>query len=332
MSVLKSWKALRQDGVYKDITPCGPFLSHHNIANVRKDIMRNIPPSSSLTEYGPRIDSIFLPFTFNGEPFFSFGVENACLNHKYEPFTILFYAMRDHYRDMYDYCSGVVIATEKDYEDIRTDFNRGFTKVLDGCSSSAEGRGLCSVEEMIRLGSQFYLLQRSCCNIEGLVTDADRRFENKWNGRRTIISTTFREFEQYAFKLKKTYMSGLNWFNFFHRYADKTNDETLWLFNLPKVERYKGEEFEQEFTEPELFSLFDCLVSITKREGFAFVLGKRDEEVLDLIKNHFTFRNIAGKKSGAFLYLNDDLGETGEYFCITNYETETSIFKRSEVA
>lgn len=331
MSVLQSWKALRQDA-YRDITTFSPFTSHHNVVHLRKEIMRNIPPSSSMTEYGPRIDKIFLPFTFNGEPFFSFGVENACFNHKYEAFTILFYVMRDHYREMYDYCSGMVIGSEKDYEDIRGDFNKAFLKVLDGRSSSAEGRGLCSVDEMIRMGSLFYLLQRSCSNIEGLITDAERRFENKWNGRRTIISITMRELEQYAYKLSKVYMSGLNWFNFFHRYVDNTCDETLWLFNLPTIEAYKGEEIEQEFTEPELFSLFDCLVSVTKREGFAFVLGKSDDSVLDLLKTHFSFRNLSAKDRTAFLYLNESLGENGEYFSITNYETETTIFKKSEVA
>lgn len=331
MAVARTWNAFHQDGVYKDITFSSPFPSHHNIAHLRKEIMRSIPPSSSISEYGPRIDKIFLPFTFNGEPFFSYGVENACFNHKYEAFTVLFYVMRDHYREMYDYCSGMVIGSEKDYEDIRMSFNNAFVKVLDGRSSSAEGRGLCSVDEMIRMGSLFYMLQRSCSTIDGLTTDAERRFENKWNGRRTIISITMRELEQYAVKLSKVYMSGLNWFNFFHRYVDLTDEETLWLFNLPTIETYKGEEIEQEFTEPELFSLFDCLVSVTKREGYTLVAAKKSDEMLELIKRHFSFRNVgAGNRHNSFLYLNEDF-EDG-FFSITNYETETTIFKRTEVA
>lgn len=324
MTVREVWKSLKKDGVYTDVTFNPPFASHHNIIPLRKKMLQVLPGKNQGVEH------LFMPFTFNGEPFFSFGVENACLNHKYEPFTALFYVIRDHWRELYDFVSGTLIESEREYEDIRSAFNKHFLKILDGCGNGEEPK-LCSVDEMIRLGSLFFLLQKSCDQSKGLVLDSERRFENRWCGRKVVISVTSKELCQYAEKLRQVWMSGLEWVHFLHRYIDHTNRSSLWFFNLPKIEHYNGGEFEQEFTDSELFHLFDSFVSIGRNEGYIFVLCPKDERVLELIKKHFFFKNTGGYRHDSFLYLFEDFYSDGdEYFAIANYDVGGS-FVRSEV-
>jgi hypothetical protein len=313
MPVEKVWKSLKdQDGRYFDFAQSPPFNSHHNLHPIRKELMSCIPYRQGM------IDKIFFPFTYNAEPFFSLGVESCYFNHKYEPFTILFYVMRDHYRELYDMVNGVIISSNDDYEGYKYEFNKAFKRVLDG-KGCGRSKGLCSVDEMIRMGSLFYILQKSCKPYNGIKLDSDRRFQNKWCEKTVKINVTIKELAHYSEKLKEVYMSGLDWKNFFFRYINKTDENTLWFFNLPKPEEEETSQ-EKEFTYMEFFSIFDNLITVSKRGGYSLIVYESDDDVLSGLISHFKFAKNKECYRSNYFYLYPDISEgSTRYGAISNY-------------
>jgi hypothetical protein len=326
MAVKKVWKSLSQGGVYFDLACSPPFNSHKNLFPIRREVLNCIPPLED------NINKLFMPFTFNAEPFYSLGVEECYFNHRYEPFTVLFYVMRDHYTDLYDFVSGVVVASEDQYEEYRYQFNKIFKRVLEG-KGRGRTKGLCSEDEMIRIGSLFYILQKSCQNV-ALEIDSDRMFLNKWNGQMTKISTSLKEFSHYAEKLKKVSMSGLDWKNFFFRYVNETDENSLWIFHLPKAEDFEeSSAVEQEFTYLEYYHLFDNLLAISKRGGSILLLIEHEEELLENLVSNFKFVKDKECFANNYFHLYPEISEGPyKYMAVTNYSlSDKNKFKKIKI-
>lgn len=326
MAVEKVWKSLKEDYRYLDLAQSPPFSSHHNLHPVRKEIMACIPYQND------NLNQIFFPFTYNAEPFFSLGVENCFFNHKYEPFTILFYVMRDHYRELYDMVNGIIISSNDDYENNKYEFNKTFKRVLDG-KGSGRSPGLCSVDEMIRMGSLFYVLQKSCDTSKGIKLDSERRFQNPWNKRTVKINVTIKELAHYSEKLKEVHMSGLDWKNFFFRYVNNTNENTLWFFNLPTPEEQEESSSEKDFSYMEYFSIFDNLITVSKRGGYSLLVFEHDDELLKGLVSHFKFAKTSdGYRSNYFnLYPSITTGPF-KFGAIANYSlNEKDKFSKIKV-
>ena len=145
---------------------------------------------------------------------------------------MLYYVIRDHLQDFIELVDGTIIESENAYNKVLNDFNNIFDRVLKGGGRGAIP-GFCTEDEMIRIGSLFYILQTSCDHSKGLILNSDQLFMNDWRGRRTQIDLDHKAMEQLSLKFKDVVMSDMNWKKFIFRYIDKTDDETLWLFNIP---------------------------------------------------------------------------------------------------
>lgn len=315
MPVPEVWQGLKRDGIYFDIACSPPFSSHHDIQPVYKEVLNSIPSN---------LNKVFAPFTFNASPFWNLGIEEAYLNHKWEGFTILFYVIRDHWRDLYDFVSGTMISTQDEYNEVLNQFNSTFKRILSGKGSGRE-RGLASEDEMIRMGSLFYILQK-CCKQDKLLIDSDRMFLNDWNGKSTKITITSKELDHYSEKLKNVCMSGLDWKNFFFRYINDTDEQSLWFFNLPNAEEIEENcVIEKEFSYMEYFSLFDNMITISKRGGYIFAILEKDEETLEGLVDHFKFVSYGDYFKNNYFYLYPKFTDgVFEYAAITNYSLSDS--------
>jgi hypothetical protein len=323
-----------KETIDKDISQCSNFIdtsflplftSHNSLVNLTEKItpllpFRNLGKNNSL------INKVFAPFAHDGFPFWPVNELYGCFNHKYEPLVVTLYVVRDHLQDFYDFCNGYIISNEKDYNHIRSEFNKTFTKVLQGYGngpSSGLPRGYCSVDEMIRMGCLFFLLMKSCSHAQGLVLDSDRRFMNNWNGRMTRVAFNTGTLRRYSEKLKGVFMSGLDWRNFIFRYMEETDENSLWFFQVPQL----GEEesiIEQEFTHQEFFDLFSYLAAITNRGGYSFIIFKEDEELGGFIKDNFNFGKFRdGISVNNYLYYyRDILKDVCDYSVVSNYNLD----------
>lgn len=237
MAVIYPWKQVRpfyqQEG-YTNMIKKPLIQSHYQEGLNKSEIMSVVPHAvSKWGSYAPGVERLFMPFTFGAAPVWKLGIEDGYLNHTYEPFTILTYVVRSHYREMFDLVNGEVVENLNDYNELRDAFNATFMKCKHGSGSGMANQA--SVDEMIRMGSLFYILQQSCDNTGGLVVDEFGRFINPWNKRTTRIATSLKSLSQYAAALSGFAMSGLSFYEFCDRYVPITGRNDLWLFNIPHI-------------------------------------------------------------------------------------------------
>lgn len=308
---------------YIDLAKPPPFESHESLYPVRKEAVRLFPHIEEEDRLETTIDTLFCPLVFDAEPFWASGVKNSFFNHSYEPFTVLFYVMREHPRQFQDMVDGLIISTEKEYQDFRDSFNKIWFRVTSG-KGRGQKYGQCSVDEMIRMGSLFYILQKTCSQKGGLTLDKQRRFSNRWCGKKVKINLKRKQLEQYQAKLDNVYMSGMEWSNFFFRYAEETDENSLWFFHLPSfLYNDPKSEIEKEFTLDDLFDMFNKFPLISNRLGRVLLIIENHEEIEDIFKDFFNFSRYTSDN----IFRNDslymDTNFTGrkhlKHIAITNY-------------
>jgi hypothetical protein len=296
------------------------YSSHNSLRNHREEVLSALPPKST------PFRKLFSPFIHDGEPFWNLNIQEGYFNHKYEPYTVLLYAIRDHYRDVYDYINGLVVANGRDYDNYRDEFNKSFMSAL----SRAHGHSCrtCSTDEMIRMGSLFLILLRSCDNREGLIIDYERRFMNPWSGVRVTNKILLSNLEHLSNSLQNVYMSGMHWQSFMFRYIGETDQDSVWFINLPSIDDARSDELEQEMTKDEMFSMFDHLVSIDKRGGKICMVVENSDKNIKFMKDYFKFKQTShGRYSNSFLNLSRSLIE--DLMVVSNYRLPKSLAKVS---
>jgi hypothetical protein len=323
------------DGGYLDAAQQTLYNDRHAVSPVRKEIIECLPMEARNGRLSPLVDKIMMPFAQTADPFWVSGIPSGAFNNSYAPYTAMYYVIREYPREFIEMVDGMVVENQYDYEKVRNNFNRTFWRVLDG-QGRGTIRGYCSVDEMIRIGSLFYVLLKTCDHKPGLVLDDDRRFSNNWGGESVIISLTPREMSQYQAKLEDVVMSDLPWEAFCYRNMKYTDEDTLWFFNVPNFmdEEYVDkldESVHRWFDQTEFLKLFEILPLITNRGGKIFLIFKHDGEMVDDVVRYLKFDPVddAGVyRSNANVYDRDDLRlykhfgrglNSLRYSVITNY-------------
>lgn len=287
------------------------LYTSHNTLRENRSIILNSLPNRSLN-----IKKLFVPFSYDGEPFWLTNIEQGYFNHKYEPYTMLMYVLRDHYREVFDYCDGILIDSQRDYQHYQDMFNDSFVKTLEKAQRGSERA--CSVDDMIRMGSLFLILLRACDNSDGLVIDYDRRFVNVWSGIRTSNKFLLSHLKEMSERLKDVYMSGMHWQGFIFRYINETDRDSLWFFNLPEIEKPRTDDLEQEISKDEMFSMFDSILAINNRGGKILMSLGSDDKNIQFLKEYFSFKAVGGGVyRNTFLSMNQNNDEG--LIIISNY-------------
>ena len=137
----------------------------------------------------------------------------------------------------------------------------------------------------------FLILLNTCSNDDGLVLDTEGRFENEWSGRSKIMDTSLALMQAYSAKLKDVSVSGLDWKHFVFRFVNDTDEDSLWLFNIPKV--VKVSRFPNDFDLEDLYFLLgDTLPMLNSRESRAMVVMPVSEKLQEKIIKHFNFTQL----------------------------------------
>lgn len=317
-----------QAGGYLDRADKPLFQTSHSLKPIRREIVDAMP--DEVNQFGQRqlaFSQIFMPFVQDADPFWIGGVDRGAFNQSYAPFSVVYYVIREHTEEFLHMVDGQVVESEQDYNRVLDQFNKIFSRVLQGRGRGTI-RGYCSTDEMIRIGSLFFLLQMTCDQSQGLVLDADRGFASGWCGKKVQIDLPIKKLSQYARKIKNVYMSDMAWHRFMYRYVPNTDSQTMWFFNVPKFmdDDYKdGHEgsVHQWFTRDDFMALVDLLPAIGNRDGYALALVRKNDSFIRDAKRLFKFDSQVTKrvsKSPSGLYLYDDFARGyHEYAAISNY-------------
>lgn len=311
-------REFRTVGSYYDRAQRPLFDTSQSLRWMRKDIEPLLPRGFDTPHYS----KVMAPFVESAATFWRGGVDTGAFNQTYAPFTIFYYVLREHPKAILSVCDGVVIEDENAYNRILNRFNKTFHRVLQGRGSGTI-RGYCSEDEMIRMGTLFLLLQMSCDQSKGLVLDPDRRFANKWGGKKVVVDLDHKAIDQYCRKLQNVVMSDMHWKQFLFRYIDLTDSETLWFINTPEFSDGDGDEsVHQWFDQSDFVDLIDLTKSIDNRGGKLFMVVRHTKDFLKDCVNMFDFFRYAGSsyKNDDGLYLHDGFEDIGDKVAfITNY-------------
>jgi hypothetical protein len=315
-------------GGYLDRADKPLFKTTHSLSPVRQDVLNAMPDEKR--RGGLRklaFDQVFMPFVQDADPFWIGGVDKGAFNQSYAPYAVLYYVLREHPEEFRHLVDGTYIENGSDYHSLLDQFNRVFHRVLIGRGRGAI-RGYCSTDEMIRMGTLFYLLQLSCDHSEGLVLDDERRFANNWGKEPVKVELAPKTVSQYGRKLENVVMSDMAWHQFMYRYVPLTDARTMWFFNVPKFmdSNYDTESdgsVHQWFTQQDFMVLIDLLPAITNRGGLALCMVRGGDEFVADAHRLFKFDNQITDsvyKSTSGLYLNANFARGyHEYTAISNY-------------
>lgn len=284
-----------RDDIYLKLAETPPVSGHHNLFRLKPYLKE---------ELGFKINRLFLPLTYNGEPLWYLDCNHCYMNESYDPFAALFYVIRDHCSELVSFVDGYRVGTKEDYLSLREQFNNLLFKLKINKGEGPAGKA--SVDEFVRLGSLFYILQLCCKQVEGLKISGGN-FKNDWGGDSLTINVD-KSLYGHQRKLKNTYLSTLNWSEFFFRYAEKTKEGDLWFFNLAELEDGYGHcdvsDLAQIVTE---FSH-----SISMRGGKVVITMPSTEEFKKLIIRDLSMEKLAdddcnGRYSNGRLILKTDV-------------------------
>lgn len=347
MAIIYSWKhveAFYRQEVHLDLAMKPLISTHHEESISKETLMRMVPHTLERDSYRATPERLFMPFTFGAGPVWRLGIEDGYLNHPYEPFTVLSYIIRAHFRELFDLVNGEVIENINDYNNICNNFNSTFMRCKAGFGRAVGGEA--SIDEMIRIGSLFYLLQMSCDNSKGLILDSDGRFCNPWNRKTTKINLDIRTMSHYSSKLSGFAMSGFSFQAFCDKYLEETKPNDLWLINVPKMGHAdtdgQGDVVQPiatdanglvapsksvEFSFGQMYQLMDMFQSLTRKRAYALaVIDDEDGEAVEMMSECF---GITQHSKGEYRCrgMNVHRLQTGAVV-LTNYNTTDGQYER----
>jgi len=319
--IAKEWPGREfrtRGGAYLDRSKRPLFNTKNSIYHLREEVSAVIEQARASTPH----EKVMMPFGESLASFWTNCVGEGAMNQSYSPFAVFYYVLRDHTKELISICDGRVIEDLNDYNRLVMQFNNTFYRVLEGRGSGTI-RGYCSEDEMIRMGTLFYLLMVSCDQSEGLVLNEDRCFANKWGGKKVTVDFDSKAMDQYKSKLKGVVMSDMYWRQFMFRYLDKTDEDTLWMINVPPFsESDRDESVHQWLTKEHFIDLVDMLPLITDRKGDIVMVVRNTKGFIKSCANLFDFVLI-GKgrwKNSRGLYLTEGFETVGQKYSIfTSY-------------
>lgn len=311
-----------RSGKYLDRALTPLIDTYHNLFHIRHEVSNAFPHFDLET---PAYTQIFQPFVESCAPFWIGGVGKGAWNQSYAPYTVLYYVIRDHLQDFVDLVDGVVIESEFAYNNTLNLFNKIYERVLQGRGRGIT-RGYCSEDEMIRIATLFYLLQKSCDQTRGTILNQDQLFMNDWCGKKVMIDLDYKAMEQYSDKLSNIVMSDMYWKEFIFRYMKMTDEETLWFFNVPdflNMSQFTRNINEaKDFKHKDFVDLVDLMPRIAKRGGRALAVVRKDETFSAEAKRLFNFQPVSSQvsRNNTGLYLYHKFAEgIKEYAAVSTY-------------
>tara|TARA_Y100001951_G_C11294779_1_gene274759 strand:+ start:2983 stop:4008 length:1026 start_codon:yes stop_codon:yes gene_type:complete len=312
---LIKWEEPKSNSLYKELSYKSPVKTHYDLLRLKSFIKENIDFE---------VKDLFVPNCYNGDPIWYIDYENACLNNAYEPYAVMLAVIRDYVTDFMEIVDGFYIKDEEAFEEVRDQFNILFQRLKSSGGSGFEGKA--SVDEFIRLGSLFFVLQSCTLQSIPLETDPWRTFLNGWDGRTKKISLNKEIFFQ-SKRLQNSALTTLGLSEVFFRYINKTKEDSLWFFNIEDFEDREDCEFGFE----DLFDLLESKVSlVSNRGGKIFICMPASDELQEYMLNTFGFAEIeedlwesktlrAHLNKGVYYY-GSDIDDMKKYICFTNYK------------
>ena len=295
-------------GQYLDRARSPIFRTENSLYNLREEVLTLRPKG---------YDKIFMPFVEDASVFWLNGVSSGCLNSNYAPYTVLLYVIKYHLPDFIAMVDGTIIDSEKAYNQLLNAYNHIYTKVVNG-NGGGTIYGYCSVDEMIRIGSLFYQVMLSGDFTHGISLDEERRIDNNWNKRKKIFDIDHKTFDQYRRKLEGSFFSDMDWLQFCFRYTNTTDENTFWLFNIPKE---KTDESSQVwYKDQDLIPLLDLSERIVARGGKVLFIVPKTTGMIEKLSKVFRLVYMGDsiwKSMSHNFYLRDNLKE--DYLVISSY-------------
>lgn len=317
----REWKGRQfrtSGGSYLDRATKPLFNTSHSLYHLRDTIAKILPDGY----IRPQHDKVMMPFAESLSTFWTGGVGVGALNQSYSPFAVFYYVLRDHTNSLITMCDGRIISNQNEYNTLVNLFNEEFYRILEGRGHGTI-RGYCSEDEMVRLGTLFFMIMSSCDHRNGLILNEDRCLMNDWCGRSVTIDFDPKAMDQYKAKLKRVVMSDMHWQQFMFRYLELTDENTLWMFNVPKfMSKDKDESVHQWFTEENFIDLIDMLPLIMERRGSSIMVVRDTPDFIKTCANLFNFVSLGDGRwrNGRGIYLTQGFETVGEkYSIITNY-------------
>lgn len=314
---------------YKDKANKPLFKHSYKFYKVRKKLLKYFPYKyNEENRMIPDFNRILSPFTYSADLQFLSGVDKGCWNSRYGPFAAIYYVIRDHLDDFYTFVDGEVISDEKDFQELKTKFNEIWERILNG-GGNGVADGKCSIAEMIRIASLFFMLKKSSEKDGVLAVDNKKRFNGNFSGR-TEFFLSKKKLKQYRKKMSNTYFSDLVWSKFVMRYAPKTDEDTFWFFNVPNI---FNENYVRRMNQIDNFDWFDSkdfskmmnFVNIlSNRGGKVMVLFPSNKNLFEKMKNNFNnnmkLEDDVYYSTDSEVYMFENMTNTFEYSGLTSYK------------
>lgn len=303
------------------------FRFNNDMNNIKQQIRDTFPKNDS-DELA--FEDVYVPHTNNLVPLWQTDFENAQINFNYSPFVSMFYVIREHPNQFYDMASGHIVRCESDYKEKRKEFNNLYMKILNGGGNGLEN-GLCSLEEMIRLGSLFYVILQTSDTSKGLQIDNEKRFKADWCKDSKDVVFDHDEILDKSKKLQDVYFSDSTWNEIFYRFLPQTDKNTFWFVKMPDFlsRRYQNkvdEVDEYDWIDKPTFKTFVRFIDKVEKENGYIAIYYRSKTSFKhkLVDSLGLKKNLSGVYQNSHKYLFDNkLDET--YEIISNYDVNKPV-------
>lgn len=314
---------------YRDKARDPLFVNNEVSFANRKNIVKNLPHKMNDGYIDPTYDTVFAPFAQSAEPLLLSGANEGAWNCRYGPFTAIFLVLREYTNDFYSMVDGYTVASQQDYNELQERFNDIWSRILNG-KGRGPGKGTCSVDEMVRIGSLFYILQKASGKDEGISINQDKEYNGNWSGDKTVIDFDKSTLKQYQKKIDDTYFSDILWNKFMMRYIPTTDENTLWFIRLPEltsdfyISRKNEVESFEWFDIRALSRLIELFKPIDERGGKLFMYFPQSEDMIHHLKKNFS--SVMEMSSGRYtlgdeFFLYESVGKTAfPYTAVSNYK------------
>lgn len=263
--------------------------------------------------------NLLMPFGYGGLFLNEIDFECGYYNNSYGPWAVIIYAVREYPDKFYRLVSNHSINSAKDFDDLRRDFNKSWSRILSKLDKNSAR--LHDVDLMLYLASSFFVLIQSSDIISGFQLSSENTFENRWSGRKYTCRKTLYEIRNWSKMLKKkqVYFSDMSYQSFFWSKAKEYgNKDSFWFYNLDAP--VKKNSYAEKFTFQDLTRVMDEHVSILKYRDaqFMIILPER-EEVLEHLHKGFSFYNTSENKwKNSFCQMSSNVGKGVKFIIIEN--------------
>jgi len=210
-----------------------PYKGFDDISSTMKDVEEILGDR--------KFKTIYMPEGRNLQPFWRLNPDRCYANSTFGPEMATMAVIRDYPNDFFGMVHGTYIESLKDYNEVFFRFNKLW---LDVDSGKGNGYlGLANEDEFITLGSLFYILAETCLE-PSIKADGELKFLNKWSEEPKLIELAS-NFYKCSSLLKKCSFSNFQVVNFLQRYLEKSDEDSLWFYNLGDISNYQGEDLIQ---------------------------------------------------------------------------------------